>query len=343
MREKHWDLLQNFESFELVKKDYSRRHGLSLSTGHAREIAAHFAHARSYFSAARTAPQTVRPLLLYYGVVAISRALTLVLVKGRREASLGQSHGLAARGWSQHLCRTSPDFASIQIVVSSSGTLIDLDSATEHASLLRTKGDVVSRFHKCEMLLPGSEVSLGDLLSRIPALQEHHHRWRGYSLCLQGAVQVEAESAIFRVRKNGDFERVDRAICDRLFAGSSCEFVAEDDARIIYSGADSPSATPGLTDKVYRDLLGIGDGWIVARYPQAESPSKIATLFALSFILGMVVRYHPTQWTALIQSQVSDAALPTINSAVSLVEYEYPSVVVDFLLNKFEPGYVAAN
>lgn len=35
-----WELIANYESFELVKRDYVKRHGRAASTGHAREIAA---------------------------------------------------------------------------------------------------------------------------------------------------------------------------------------------------------------------------------------------------------------------------------------------------------------
>jgi len=45
----------------------------------------------------------------------------------------------------------------------------------------------------------------------------------------------------------------------------------------------------------------------------------------------MLVRYYPTQWTALIRGQIGDAALPTLAAAVELVERDFPRVVLEFL------------
>jgi hypothetical protein len=54
-------------------------------------------------------------------------------------------------------------------------------------------------------------------------------------------------------------------------------------------------------------------------------------LFLLSYILGMLVRYCPMQWTGLVRGQFDDAALPTLAVAVELVENAFPQVVLDFL------------
>ena len=56
----------------------------------------------------------------------------------------------------------------------------------------------------------------------------------------------------------------------------------------------------------------------VALYPGCFKLSKLGSLFVLSYFLGMLVRYFPAQWTALIHAQVSDAALPTLMAAVDL-------------------------
>jgi hypothetical protein len=52
---KEWDQLAHYESFELIKRDYAARHGRDPNTRHAREIAAPFTHARSYFRASQAA------------------------------------------------------------------------------------------------------------------------------------------------------------------------------------------------------------------------------------------------------------------------------------------------
>ena len=86
---------------------------------------------------------------------------------------------------------------------------------------------------------------------------------------------------------------------------------------------------PGMTDNP--GPFAIPDIWITERYPDAENLSQLATLFVVAFILGMIVRYYPMQWTALIHGQFSDAALPTLLTAVDHIEALFPALAVDFI------------
>ena len=132
-----WDILANYESYELVRRDYKSRHGRTPSARHAREIAAPFTHARSYFRSARQAELTVKPLLLYYGVISLSRGLTLMLTRGLREAALVPSHGLSVKDWGGQLAQDHPDFSALQVEVNTAGTFMELARATDFMSLLR--------------------------------------------------------------------------------------------------------------------------------------------------------------------------------------------------------------
>lgn len=324
-----WELLRNHESFELVKRDYHQRHGITPNTQHSREIAAPFSHARSYFASAKGADQTVRPLLLYYGVVSLSRGLTLTLSRGRREATLAPAHGLSNKDWLGELSKPNPNFANLRVATNGSGTIMELANATKNRSLLRSNSSGVNYKTELDPMSSGSEYLLGDILARLPSLQDNHRRWRGFSLCgsLAGIV-AEGNSVVFQMRKA---EKITREYCDALFVGSGCAFDSETKEFFVYKGPNDTKLTPALTDDISYVHFGIGDLWLAARYPSAPSLSKLATLFALAYILGMFVRYYPTQWTALIRGQVDDAALPTIAAAIDLIELEYPQVVVDFL------------
>ena len=133
MPSKNWELLANFESFELVTREYTARHGRKPNIRHAREIAAPFSHARSYFRSAHSAEPTVKPLLLYYGVVSLARGVTLMLSRGMREANLALSHGLSAKKWGGVLSGDKPDFSALRIEVNATGTFVELGKATEKA------------------------------------------------------------------------------------------------------------------------------------------------------------------------------------------------------------------
>jgi hypothetical protein len=86
-----------------------------------------------------------------------------------------------------------------------------------------------------------------------------------------------------------------------------------------------------MTDRIDRGQFGIGDIWLTAPLPGDARLSKIAATFCVSYALGMLVRYYPTQWTALVRGQIADAALPTLIAAVDMVEIDFPATVADFL------------
>lgn len=332
-----WELIANYESFELVKRNYKLRHGRTPNTAHAREIAAPFSHARSYFRSARDAELTVKPLLLYYGVVSLSRGLTLTLSRGLREAALTPSHGLSAKDWAGSLGGERPDFAGMRIAVTGGGSVVDLAKSTDHLSLLRANSSAVNYRYACPPLPSAAEFTLGDLLSREPALQEHYIRWMQLTNCarldgLQSDVPSEGMLAVQLPKKA--YPTIDRALADRIFQGTAFTFVREDDDKFYYEGPNDRSELPALTDKSDTHFASIGDIWLTAAMPNSLRLSKISALFSLSYSLGMLVRYFPTQWTALVRGQIDDAPLPTLAAVIEFIEMAFPKIVIDFLEDK---------
>lgn len=78
-----WHALSHFESRDLVLRAYDVRHGTAPAAEHAAEIAACFIQGRAYYESAQAADEAVRPLLLHYGVLALSRGTVLFLGKLR--------------------------------------------------------------------------------------------------------------------------------------------------------------------------------------------------------------------------------------------------------------------
>ena len=51
----------------------------------------------------------------------------------------------------------------------------------------------------------------------------------------------------------------------------------------------------------------------------------------VAYVLGMLTRYYPTHWIALIQGDKGDAMWPTINRAQHFVETSYPELVIELV------------
>src|SRR5262249_21388945 len=95
--------LSLFQSRDLLADRFHARHGRSANDGKCREIAAHLAQGNQYFESARNAGDLARPLLLYYGALALVRAVILFADPLLAESGLAQKHGLSISGWSNLL------------------------------------------------------------------------------------------------------------------------------------------------------------------------------------------------------------------------------------------------
>src|ERR1700737_3167919 len=118
-----------FESSDLVRGLYKRRHQLELNAGTAREITTSRAQGRQYFAELRSVGELARPLVLFYGVMALSRAAILFLKPGAKEESLSQGHGLTAHNWQQSLAGGIKHVPELQLKVAT-GTFTELGDAT---------------------------------------------------------------------------------------------------------------------------------------------------------------------------------------------------------------------
>jgi len=83
-----WQRLALYESDDLVRRFYQERHNTKLSPAKARAIVAHFAQGRQYFFSARQADELIRPLLVYYGVLSLTRGLVLFKDVGTQSSNI---------------------------------------------------------------------------------------------------------------------------------------------------------------------------------------------------------------------------------------------------------------
>ena len=131
---KQWASLSLYESTELLKRFATARTGRALGDAKAREIAAHFSQGREYFRSAASAGELVRPLILYYGAMALARGAALFLDAGK--SKIVADHGLETPGWGDVLTRPVevPDCA---VTVKPVGTFPELVRLTGNSESVR--------------------------------------------------------------------------------------------------------------------------------------------------------------------------------------------------------------
>ena len=87
----HWKTISWFESHDFVANWYRKAHGRDANAAKVRQINACFAHGREYFRNAGRSEMSVKPLLLYYGVLSCCRGGILAKDHGKKEESLKDS------------------------------------------------------------------------------------------------------------------------------------------------------------------------------------------------------------------------------------------------------------
>ena len=330
MINKSWEILHNYESHDLVKRKYDEIHRCAVNAAKVNEICSCFTQAREYFASALQSDKTIKPLLLYYGVTSLTRGLTFFKNKTAREATLKAGHGLSHCNWQEIFANKSLNFASIKVKINKSGTLRDFCSITNNTTLLSLNCSVITHSSVNPSLDQGKEyqLTLDDLLSRIPELCSQYTQAGGDSNFLLGNFEAKNEKIIFKLNKQ-QFDNLINEKIIREFFGTYIEDMKEDDVCFIIT---TLASFPFLSwDFINDSPLGIGCQAIVSPFSSDCHLSKPVATFMLSYILGMLVRYYPSRWMALVRNEKGDAIFPTLLKSISYIETRFPQMIVDLL------------
>ncbi len=325
-----WNIISNYEAADLVKARYKAKHNWEPNAALCREITAPFIQARHYYQSASVADKTVKPLLLYYGVVSLSRGLVLFLTKKLREASLAQSHGLSIRDWSTVLAADRPEIGNLQLVVNANGSFVELLKATGNRNLLRGNSSAVNKPWAFDPVPPNTELILGELLDRLPELANQLKRWRTPQ-CMQFSTKEITGSQESQITVRRSEKYIDGNFVMNVFGPSYCNLVSVTDTEVVIATTNNGKAHCIVTDRIAENFLGIGDLLFAANYQSGARLNKISQLFAISYTLSMLVRYHPAFWMDFIHQRIGDAGLPSILRVIDCLETQFPQIVVDFL------------
>ena len=97
MKDIHWQSLSRFESYDFVARWYQKAHQRKPNAAKVSQINACFIQGREYFSNAASSAMSVKPLLLYYGALSLSRGVILANNPRKKEESLKKKPRVGAR------------------------------------------------------------------------------------------------------------------------------------------------------------------------------------------------------------------------------------------------------
>ena len=332
MNQEIWQQLLSLESRDITQQWFSRIHARELNARRANEINAAAKQAREYFRNASDSDYSVRPLLSFYGVASLSRALLLLMKAQGGEEGLSGSHGLEALNWGATMSgNTAEGLRQLRNlkIRTCSGLFSDFMTHTKNRLSIHVRSAAVDWSICYDIPEPGKEVSLDDLLSRIPDLNNDYTN-------LSGAIRYASVNEMTFTSADGFKAKVQEA--------SFAAFRSTYEAAGYTANCDGTWCNLECGAKTFRDniplfvhtyvnkMLGaIPSLYIAEPFPNAVRFSQLSITYMLSYVLGMLVRYYPTRWVSLIQGAKGDELWPSINRAQHYVEQSYPELVAEMV------------
>jgi YaaC-like protein len=337
-----WARLSLYESTDLVRGAFKARHGRELSAEKAREIVSAVAQGREYFTAAEAAGPLVSPLLQYYGVLSLSRALSLVLSHNLREASLPPKHGITSVGWGNVLAAPDrhPENLEVQItdgaLLSLLGSIGNSEVSTVFTAPYPSQLNIV-RAYGIEAL-GGAKITLRQLLSRIPDLRDIYERsfgesaanYRAFVFMLSADTQTDID--VFGGRHglpDQEAFRLELSIpADVVLTESARHNFLPDEPHYRYrllhpGGSNRINLLPQIENSSDEAMA------IVTPFAQGVVVPLIGRLFLMSYFLGTFARYHPTSWLSIMQGRKKgDLMLPILREGMGVIQRRFPMLVI---------------
>lgn len=335
MNNEIWQQLLSLESRDVTSKWFGEIHSRQLNARRAKEINSAAKQAREYFRNAANSYYSVRPLLTFYGVASLSRALLLLLKKSGGDESLTGSHGLETVAWvdsmSGDVAEGLKSLGSLKIRTCR-GLFDDFIAQTENRLSIHINSSAVD-WHICyDIPELGKELSVQDILSRLPDLQRDFEvisKTYKYSYINEMAY---SDDKGFRAKVIKEPFNPLRPHFE--LAG----YNLTDEKETVFITADSTTFANNLPlfvhSYIHKTFGTIPSLHISTPFSENAHYSQLCITYMVSYILGMLVRYYPTHWMALSAGDKGDEWWPLINRSQQYVEHAFPELVIE-LINDF--------
>jgi len=332
MQHETWQQLLSFESRDLVSMWFKQIHGRNLNARRANEITAAAKQAWEFFRNSHAADNSVKPLLTYYGVASLARALTLILRRNGGEEGLTKGHGLETLDWSTQLSGDlSVGLATLNglRIRTCSGLFSDFVKHTKNRMSMHLRSGGVDWRLNYDQPRLGDDILFGDLVARIPDLHKEHTVLgvKPMYAVINDITCTDANGASIKVSSN-DFKNFEQMYCDMGYdtktdgAWSTMTSSAE-----LFS-KNTPQFMHAYIHKLFNSIPRL---FLVAPTASKNRYSQLCITYMIGFVLGMLARYFPTHWVSLAQGNKGDALWPTLNRAHRFVEEAFPALVAEMI------------
>ncbi|PWJ53217.1 MULTISPECIES: YaaC family protein [unclassified Fibrobacter] len=331
-----WQKLRALESFDIVKKWFKVLHNRELNSQRATEITCAAKQAREYFRNAKQADYTVRSLLTFYGIACLSRATTLLFRTSGGEGTLTKGHGLQVLDWSNTLSgdidNGIKNLKNLKIATCK-GLFENFIQSTNNEICMHLNSSNVDWFLPYKIPAPNKEISLYELISRIPDLKDDVEPF----FEIKHAV---ADSITYSLENGFKINRICKPSLSLTESYKSLGYTTAISNEILCIECTSELFCKNLPQflhsYVHKQFLSIPVIHIIAPLECGELYSEMGYCYMMSYFMGMLSRYYPTHWISLINGGLGDYMWPIINRAQNYVEKVFPELIIEYIQEKIK-------
>lgn len=334
MNSEAWQQLLALETRDAITSWHQKLYDRTLNARRASEITSAAKQAREFFRSARQANNSVRALLSFYGIASLSRAALLLLKPGAGEESLVASHGLSTVDWRATLggdISTGISALDTLQIETKPGLFTDFLGQTNNQICMHVNSSAVDWRISYDLPPAKSRVSLGELFARLPDLSSYLPPTTR-SVCASVNSLECTEARGFKAKIiSSQFEPF-----AEVFTGNGYIAVDEGTLTVLTANSETFSAhMPVFTHGFVRKTFGrIPSLHVAPPWDGGAQYSQLAMTYMLSYFLGMLTRYFPTQWNSLASGAKGDQIWPAVNAAQNYVETAFPEMLLELIQDR---------
>ncbi len=334
MKDKIWNKLLEFETRDLVERFIKKRHQRDASARQILEISSNFIQGREYFLNSRRADISVKPLLQYYGVSALTRGLILAISPQMSEAAMKPSHGLDSLNWQENLSKKNFEDLTVKI---GKGTFYEMLTATSNKTYFKHNSSGVSWKINFDIPTIGTEIRFVDLLQTISDFSEVYEIWTEQKLCFLQLATFKTYTDLKEYEYTVTKPKIDNGEIAKIFLKEHFGdySIKESGNQIIIRTSDKfiPQFSQRFLDHFN---MGIGEIVLTKNASKNLELNTLGQLYSLSFFLGMLSRYFPSIWISLGRTEKGDAIYPLFIKAIEIIEKHFPQTILEFLESPYD-------
>lgn len=330
--DKIWNELLAFETRDLVERYVKCKFNRELNKERTLQITSNFVQGREYFRSSENSSPTVRPLLQYYGVMALSKGLILTLDLLKTEAQLKSSHGLEANNWKKVIKERK--FENLEIVIRD-GTFSELLNVTKNRNYLRANSSRINYGSHLKTPKNGDILTLKQLIQYFPDLHREYYSWINEKLnyAILKSLKADNINKILNIELTGNIEQ---SIIELMFPAEYCpnlEVKRENNSTKVQYSINQFG--PNIT-QLWHGAFNIGDACVIPTLPNDIGLNLLSGLYMISYVFGMLARYFPTTWIGIMRGEKGDKIYPFAYRLMDFIEEKYPLLVLDFLNSPYD-------